>query len=51
MGTTHALNSADVAHYWHIAFHGEELQLKGETDDAVLASPGIIPRNGADQEQ
>jgi hypothetical protein len=50
MGTTHALNSADeVAHYWHIGFYGGELQLKGEKDEAVLASLGIIPRNGADQ--
>ena len=50
MGTTHALSSADeVAYYWHIDFYGGELKLKGEKDEAVPASLGIIPRNGADQ--
>ena len=48
-GTTHALNSADVARCWDIAFYGKELQLKGEKDEAVLAPLGIVSRNGADQ--
>ena len=51
MGTTHAQNSSkEVGHYWQIAHSGGPLVLKGpEKDEAVLASLGIIPSNGADQ--
>ena len=49
MGTTHALNSSkEVGHYWQIAHYGGPLQLT-EKEEAVLASLGIIPRNGVDQ--
>ena len=50
MGTPHAPNSSkEVAYYWQIGFYGGLIQLKGpEKDDAVPASLGIIPRNGAD---
>ena len=49
MVTTHALNSTkEVVHYWEIGHYGGPLHLAGN-NEAVLASLGIIPRNGADQ--
>ena len=48
IGTTDALNSTqEVAHYWEIAHYGGPLHLT--TNEGVLASLGIMQRDGADQ--
>lgn len=51
MATTYALDSIkEVGHYWEIAHWGGSLQLKGPKEDGAMpASPGSVPRIGANQ--
>lgn len=48
-GTTHALHSSsEVTRFWELAHFGEPLQVR---DEAVLASLGLVPKDGVDQER